>query len=525
MHYNVKLISVVGLTTLLMGCFGTSSDRISGSWNPADPGASSGVVVTPSTANAMVGDYVRPNAVALNLTPEQTTNMDALKFDWSWTGNGAISPTTGCFQANAPGTYTFKAVSHVNNASSGTGTAIITAPLGAGTLVKGPGIGREHIGGAAVSMEVGFLVIGGGERNGLTMVPTTVTSCLLPTNTVTNYDLVGLGLPRGSHSAAQVARVVTPRPIKDGGDLVTYSYLVAGGSDALGKPILMAEKYSVTYDSAYGGTAASPGGAIGMSGGAGQMAHPRNYPIICPVSGGAVVLGGIPNNSDGTAPMTVTEPVVELWNMSLNKFTDVGTITNRAEFSATALPDGRILILGGLNPDDKTAMDSIDIFDPTNGSLTSTGLRLHKARVHPTLTWNGTELIISGGYTPRQLATGPTMDASAAVDVINATQMSIASGADLAIPRFNHCVAADFGLGTSNKYYVLGGVKDSWVTLAGIETLTGGAANDAAFSSRLAIARMQPIAIFMGRNIYVFGEDSMDVSHDPSWNCESGPLQ
>jgi hypothetical protein len=256
---------------------------------------------------------------------------------------------------------------------------------------------------------------------------------------------------------------------------------------------------------------------------AGNMVEPRSNPIVCPVNGGAIILGGTSNSTNTPFPATV-----EFWSSTQLTFTKVGSITDRVGYSATALPDGRILIVGGSRKSDNTVLDTLAIFDPATGAFGDSGLKVHQARMTPTLTWSGSKLFITGGYSSMDAISGRIV-ASQAVDILDTNSMTITTGSNLVTPRNKHAVVSDVigeqaGLSFTNKNYILGGARDSYVTTASVETMDLGGAGAAAFGSRLAIPRQNSIG-FVGPtgDLHSFGFEISDVSAStPVWIRESG---
>jgi hypothetical protein len=91
---------------------------------------------------------------------------------------------------------------------------------------------------------------------------------------------------------------------------------------------------------------------------------------------------------------------------------DVGVVSriqdmtaSRAAHTATLLPDGRVLITGGL-----TGLASTEIFDPTTETFTPAGnLSVARAGHSATLLSNG-KVLIAGGYNGSYLASAELYD-------------------------------------------------------------------------------------------------------------------
>jgi N-acetylneuraminic acid mutarotase len=108
-------------------------------------------------------------------------------------------------------------------------------------------------------------------------------------------------------------------------------------------------------------------------------------------SGMVLVTGGI-----YAPPSRLARSSAELYNTTSGVWTTTGAMHEaRASQTATLLRDGRVLVTGGFNS--TGILDSAEIYDPRSGSWAATG-RLHVARAYHTATLlpDGTVLVVGG---------------------------------------------------------------------------------------------------------------------------------
>ena len=92
-------------------------------------------------------------------------------------------------------------------------------------------------------------------------------------------------------------------------------------------------------------------------------------------NGKVLVAGGV-NNADVVRPAEVYDPALGTW-------TPTGRLADgRVDHTATLLPNGKVLVAGGQSGDD---LASAELYDPTSGTWTSTG-SLATARLRHTAT-------------------------------------------------------------------------------------------------------------------------------------------
>jgi hypothetical protein len=130
--------------------------------------------------------------------------------------------------------------------------------------------------------------------------------------------------------------------------------LVAGGANEVGNPVSSAEVYD------------PPTGTFSPTGSMGTL---RQGPAAAPLPGGRVLVAG------GFGPSMNFLDSAEVYDPATGTFSPTGSMgTERYKAAAAPLPDGRILVAGGRNDDPPfTNLSSAEVFDPFTNSFTPTG--------------------------------------------------------------------------------------------------------------------------------------------------------
>jgi hypothetical protein len=191
----------------------------------------------------------------------------------------------------------------------------------------------------------------------------------------TPFDVAGFA---STGSMAEMRRWPTATKLPDGSVLVTGGRGVVSGNPA---PLASAERY---YPS---------GENFALITGA--MATPRFLHSAVPLPDGRVlVLGGQTAVSGPSVPTNT----VEVYDPLSDAFAPAGSlITPRYKMTATLLPNGRVLVIGGWGAGG-TPLSTAEIFDPVTGTSEATG-SLGTAREAHTATFlpNG-QVLVTGGW-------------------------------------------------------------------------------------------------------------------------------
>lgn len=108
----------------------------------------------------------------------------------------------------------------------------------------------------------------------------------------------------------------------------------------------------------------------------------------------------------------------------------------RSFHTTTKVPDGRILLLGGLNAAGVHSLDSIEYYAPSTGRFIPFANFLTFDALLPGVAWTQQKtLVVSGG----QEVAGSTESRSAGMNLIDPTRDLVSKVLDMQIPRQDHC--------------------------------------------------------------------------------------
>lgn len=169
--------------------------------------------------------------------------------------------------------------------------------------------------------------------------------------------------------------------------------LVAGGADNSGNVFATAQLFIPTNGTWTGTNAMNKA----------RYAHTAT---LLP-NGKVLVAGGTTNQYDATTASLV--PTAELFNPTNSTWTTTGSLNFLRFFhTATLLANGKVLVTGGMNADTypPTILNSSELYDPATGLWTTTG-PLHEARYNHTATLlpSGKVLVVGGQVTNTFLVT------------------------------------------------------------------------------------------------------------------------
>jgi hypothetical protein len=138
--------------------------------------------------------------------------------------------------------------------------------------------------------------------------------------------------------------------------------------------------------------------ATGMFTATGSLNQPRvSHAAVLLPSGKVLVAGGLapPPDNPNFAPLAS----VELYDPATGVFTTMGSLKEaRADFTATPLPDGKVLVVGGgLSPYPYDGSLSVELYDPGTGMSTPLGNLLRSRQGHSATLLPDGKVLIAGG--------------------------------------------------------------------------------------------------------------------------------
>lgn len=334
------------------------------------------VSITPSTVNVLVGTTAKFSA-----TVSGSTNTDVTYSIAGNTRGGSVSPSGVYVAPEAPGTFRVRASSVAD--ASRFSEATVTVRDYDRTIHEAtrPSDANEYH--TATMLDDGSVLVAGGF--GFNYVHRYAERYLPDQNAWQNAG--ALVVARMGHAAVR---------LRDG------KVLISGGYDMTipGTAFDAVFKSTEIYDPATSQFTAN-----------GDMTVPRRHHVATALKDGRVLLtGGIQLRGSGFGASIATET----YDPATGVFTARDQMARgRWLHTATLLNDGRVLIVGG-QPTNCTgsggcfpeALDTAELFDPATGTITATGALHFKRYAHSaTLLPDGRVLII-GGETSELLPNG-----------------------------------------------------------------------------------------------------------------------
>jgi N-acetylneuraminic acid mutarotase len=220
-------------------------------------------------------------------------------------------------------------------------------------------------------------------------------------NSLARAEIYDLGTNRwiDAGSLSQGRRNHTATPLANGQVLVVGGELGRGGS-ATTATTATAELYDAGSNSWR--SLASP-----------TTSRSQHTATLLP-DGRVLIVGGISVSADGTPAQSVA--TAEIYDPATNSWSSAGSLNlARSGHTATLLPDGRVLVVGGElrssgGPSDLTA--STEIFDPKTGNWSPTGPLTTGREGHTATLLSSGQVLVVGGQTDLSRGGGLTLVAA-----------------------------------------------------------------------------------------------------------------
>lgn len=327
--------------------------------NPANPAQVATALVTIATEVILTLTAPAPASLtwADMLTFNATISPEGIERGVSWTTNppGAgqvfnVDYFFGWAPPAAPGAYTLTAASVADPGKTGSFSAQVTAPPSAALAATTGAPASMRYQHAAAAMPDGRVVIVGGVRD---------RSLFDPLRASEIFNAVS-----GTFSGGPTLAVdrIQPEAVAIDANRV----LVTGGREDWN----LSRNTAEVLDLATGSASAA---ANAMS--ARRIHHQMVRLATGPNSGKVLVLGGFNGPVPYGDPTWLATASADLFDPAGNAFAAAPAAMKGARglFTATALADGRILIVGGYSPEAGTALASAEIYDPVAGTFSLTG--------------------------------------------------------------------------------------------------------------------------------------------------------
>jgi hypothetical protein len=140
-------------------------------------------------------------------------------------------------------------------------------------------------------------------------------------------------------------------------------------------------------------------------------------------------------------------------------FTATGSmLTARTEHTATLLPNGKVLIAGGLSQDLLQGLSSAELYDTSTGSFSPTGSMSVPRSLHTATLLPDGRVLIAGGF---KGFVNQTYDATATAELYDPDTGIFTPAGQMSVPRSSHTAT----LLNSGKVLIAGGVEGSTAEL------------------------------------------------------------
>lgn len=164
------------------------------------------------------------------------------------------------------------------------------------------------------------------------------------------------------------------------------------------------------------------------------------------LNNGEVLLIGLANNADG-----LDARYGELFNYTNNSWRQTGNLNihKRVKHTATLLPDGKVLVVGGGYGINEETLKDVEIYDPLTNSWTTRSPMINGRNSHTATLLNNGEVLVGGGGSIGSSGSNPLPY----VEIYNPTNNSWRSVESMSMARSGHTAT----LLQNGKVLVVGG--------------------------------------------------------------------
>ena len=168
----------------------------------------------------------------------------------------------------------------------------------------------------------------------------------------------------------------------------------------------------------------------------GSMITPRyGHAATLLLNGKVLVEGGIPvNSSTGTATNSA-----ELYDPVSGTWTNTGAMNGaHYDHTATLLPDGKVLVVGGSDHYNGAGTNSAELYDPVSGTWSYTGTMNDARVVHSATLLPSGKVMVAGGAGTNALSTPGIYECLASVELYDPATGTWGMTSELNIARNGH---------------------------------------------------------------------------------------
>nr|WP_295901924.1 kelch repeat-containing protein [uncultured Bdellovibrio sp.] len=240
-----------------------------------------------------------------------------------------------------------------------------------------------------------------------------------------------------------------------------------------------------------------------------------NHTATALQDGKVLIVGGAINNGASTTCLNTSalyDPASNTWSAAAS------LATGRCYHSATLLSDGRVMVIGGRTENSvalgiSNYLSSAEIYNPATNTWTAAASMTASRGYHSAVLLKSNKIFVVGGRNTSGLLT---------TALYNPSANSWAAGPSLTKSRKDHTAT----LLPEGKVVIIGGVDDTGVILSDTTLYDPSSGASGAFSNgaSLAIARKSHTATLIGDRVFVIGGSTTStafkdtVIYDPSIN-------